>query len=207
MNILQKATFSKKDCKTLSQQMIYSSFVKVEKLHIQHKAFNQSQFVNIQRENIIRPAAAGALLYNHHQQKFLLIEQFRVGAMHDEHSPWQLEIIAGVLDGNESPETCIKRECLEEAGCEVTQLTHLFKFFPSAGACSEVFDLYAAECQIPEQGGIFGMPDEGENILVHIFDYHDIDTLFENQRLRNAPVIMALQWLRAQIKSQHINSI
>jgi ADP-ribose pyrophosphatase len=28
-------------------------------------------------------------------------------------------VIAGVLDGNESPETCIRRESLEEAGCEI----------------------------------------------------------------------------------------
>jgi ADP-ribose pyrophosphatase len=74
-----------------------------------------------------------------------LIEQFRVGAIDDPDSPWQLEIIAGVLDGDESPESCIRRESLEESGCQIDELEHLFSFYPSAGACSEVFHLYAAD--------------------------------------------------------------
>lgn len=75
-----------------------------------------------------RYEAAGVLLYNDQKQQFALIEQFRVGALDDSHSPWQLEIIAGVLDGNESPESCIRRESLEESGCEVQDLEHLFSF-------------------------------------------------------------------------------
>ncbi len=46
----------------------------------------------------------------------------------------------------------------------------LFSFYPSAGACSEIFHLYSAEAELPEQGGVFGMPDEGENIQLHILD-------------------------------------
>ncbi len=37
----------------------------------------------IQRELIHRPEAAGVLIYNHQQQKFALIEQFRIGAIDD----------------------------------------------------------------------------------------------------------------------------
>jgi nudix-type nucleoside diphosphatase (YffH/AdpP family) len=66
-------------------------------------------------------------------------------------SAWQLEIIAGVLDGNESPETCIRRESLEESGCEINELQHLFSFYPSAGACAEFFHLYAAEVDLPSK--------------------------------------------------------
>ncbi len=59
-----------------------------------------------------------------------------------------------------------------------------------------------AQTELPEQGGIFGMPDEGENIQLHILDYADIPSLLTNGRLRNAPVIMALQWLQ-----QHIHTV
>lgn len=201
MTILHRATFDKEDCQIVSQQTLYDGFIKIQKLNIQHRAFNSEQPILIQRENIHRPHAVGALLYNHQQQKFLLIEQFRVGAVHDAFSPWQLEIIAGVIDENESPEDCIRRECLEEAGCQIDELQHLFTFYPSAGACSELFDLYVAQCDIPANGQVFGVPDEGENILVHIFDYQHIDELLSNGRLRNAPVIMALQWLSQQNKS------
>ena len=45
------------------------------------------------------------------------------------------------------------------------------------------------------------MPDEGENIQLHIIDYREIPNLLTNGRLKNAPVIMALQWLQQQIKT------
>lgn len=209
MRILNNASYSNQDFKILAREMLFSSFVKVERLNIQHKCFPRAvqhsnidtpSHIDIQRELVHRPTASGALLYNHQQQRFVLIEQFRVGAIHDEHSAWQLEIIAGVLDGDESPEQCIRRECLEEAGCHVEDLTHLFSFYPSAGACSELFHLYAGQCDLSQvQSGVHGVAEEGEDILVHLFDYADISALLKSGRLRNAPVIMAIQWLAQEI--------
>lgn len=196
MNILDHASYSASDVTIESREFLFRGFIQVEKVSFRHRLFNQPDYSPlIQRELIHRPEAAGVLLYNDQQQRFALIEQFRVGALNDSESAWQLEVIAGVLDGDEAPEDCIRRESLEESGCEVQQLQHLFSFYPSAGACSEFFHLYAAEVELPKMGGIFGMPDEGENIQLHLFDYSELDTLLRNGRLRNAPVIMALQWL------------
>lgn len=200
MNITQCATYSHQDVEIQSREILYSGFIRVEKVSLRHRLFNQTTYIApIQRELIQRKQAAGVLIYNDQQQKFALIEQFRIGAIDDAESPWQLEIIAGVLDGDESPESCIRRESLEESGCELNTLQHLFSFYPSAGACAELFHLYSAEAELPEQGGVFGMPDEGENIQLHILAYADIPTLLTNGRLKNAPVIMALQWLQQQL--------
>ena len=196
MNILDHDSYSASDVTIESREFLFRGFIQVEKVSFRHRLFNQPDYSPvIQRELIHRPEAAGVLLYNDQQQRFALIEQFRVGALNDSESAWQLEVIAGVLDGDEAPEDCIRRESLEESGCEVQQLQHLFSFYPSAGACSEFFHLYAAEVELPKMGGIFGMPDEGENIQLHLFDYSELGTLLRNGRLRNAPVIMALQWL------------
>lgn len=196
MNILDHASYSASDVTIESREFLFRGFIQVEKVSFRHRLFNQPDYSPvIQRELIHRPEAAGVLLYNDQQQRFALIEQFRVGALNDSESAWQLEVIAGVLDGDEAPEDCIRRESLEESGCEVQQLQHLFSFYPSAGACSEFFHLYAAEVELPKMGGIFGMPDQGENIQLHLFDYSELGTLLKNGRLRNAPVIMALQWL------------
>ena len=203
MNIIQQATYTHNDVKIQSREYAFQGFVQVEKVSLQHRLFNQTEYTsNIQRELVRRKEAAGVLIYNDQQQKFALIEQFRVGAIDDPISPWQLEIIAGVLDGDESPETCIRRESLEESGCEINELQHLFSFYPSAGACAEFFHLYAAEVDLPSSGGIFGVPDEGEDIQLHLFDYAEITMLFKNNRLKNAPVIMALQWLSQHIQRQ-----
>ncbi|NNH34266.1 NUDIX domain-containing protein [Acinetobacter sp. NIPH 2377] len=202
MNIIRQATYNSDEVKIQSREYLFRGFIQVEKVSLQHRLFNQTEYTPIiQRELIHRPEAAGVLIYDDAQQKFALIEQFRVGAMDDSDSAWQLEIIAGVLDGDESPESCIRRESLEESGCEIDELEHLFSFYPSAGACSELFHLYSAQAHLPEQGGVFGMPDEGENIQLHLIDYSEVTHLLSNGRLRNAPVIMALQWLQQHTKT------
>jgi ADP-ribose pyrophosphatase len=202
MNILEHASFSASDVSIESRENLFRGFIQVEKVTIKHRLFNKSNYSSsIHRELIHRPEAAGVLLYDNQQRRFALIEQFRIGALNDTVSPWQLEVIAGVLDGDETPETCIRRESLEEAGCEVHDLQHLFTFYPS-GACSEIFHLYVANVELPTSGGVFGMPDEGEDIQLHLFDYSDAPLLLKNGRLRNAPVIMALQWLTQHLRQQ-----
>jgi ADP-ribose pyrophosphatase len=197
MNITKQASYNKNDAQVTAREYLFRGFVQVEKISLRHRLFESDTYTPVlQRELIKRPEAAGVLIYDDQQQKVALIEQYRVGALDDTDSPWQLEIIAGVLDGNESPETCIRREALEESGCTIHELQHLFTFYPSAGACSELFHLYAAEAVLPTEGGIFGMPDEGENIQLHLINYAEISTLLVNGRLKNAPVIMALQWLQ-----------
>ncbi len=200
MKIIQQASYNDKDVEIQQREYLYQGFIQVEKVKLRHRLFASEHYIApIQRELIARRPAAGVLLYNDRQQKFALIEQFRIGALDDLESPWQLEVIAGVLDGDESPEDCIRREALEESGCEMQALQQLFSFYPSAGACSEIFHLFVAEADLPEQGGVHGMPDEGENIQLHILDYADLPALFQAKRLKNAPVIMALQWLQQHI--------
>ena len=202
MNIIKQATYFKNDVQIQQREILFRGFLQVEKVSLQHRLFQQENYSKtIQRELIHRPEAAGVLVYNDAMQQFALIEQFRVGALDDMDSPWQLEIIAGVLDDNENPEECLYREALEEAGCNLFDLKALFSFYPSAGACSELFHLYVAQAELPPTGSIFGIADEGENILLHIFDYADIQHLLTTGRLKNAPVIMALQWLQQHIKT------
>lgn len=206
MNIIQHATYSHQDVEVQSRKILYSGFIQVEKVSLRHRLFNQTEYTSvIQRELIQRKQAAGVLIYSDAQQKFALIEQFRIGAVHDEISPWQLEVIAGVLDGDESPESCVRRESLEESGCELKQLQHIFSFYPSAGACDEIFHLYTAQANLPETGGVFGVADEGENIQLHILEYTVLDELLAGSRLRNAPIIIALQWLKQHIASLNIS--
>jgi len=201
MNITQQATYSHQDLEIQSRGDAYRGFVQIETVHLRHRLFNQAEYTPpLQRELIRRKEAAGVLIYNDQQQKFALIEQFRIGAIDDPVTPWQLEIIAGVLDGDESPETCIRRESLEESGCKLNHIEPLFSFYPSAGACDEIFHLYVAQAELPDEGGVFGMPDEGENIQLHIIPYTELNALLKSTRLCNAPVIMALQWLQ-----QHCN--
>lgn len=183
-----------------TRHALHNGFVQLEKISLQHTLFNQTQLSPVlQRELIVRKDAAGVLIYNHEQQQFALIEQFRVGAIFDDVSAWQYEIIAGVIDANETAETCIIRESLEEAGCHIHHIQPLFTFFPSAGACTERFFLFSAQATLPPNGSIHGLANEGEDIKLHIFNYHELPQLLKHPKIRNAAVIIALQWLSQQI--------
>ena len=86
--------------------------------------------------------AACCLLYDPDLDKLVLIEQFRTGAYAalaspwfdaDETSPWLIEIIAGIIEDGEDPEAVVRREALEEAGCEIGEIEPLFHFLVSPG--------------------------------------------------------------------------
>ena len=140
MNIIKQATYHREDVQIVDRAFVFQGFVQVEKVNLRHRLFNQTEYTAvISRELIQRPEAAGVLIYDDAQKKFALIEQVRIGAMDDQDSAWQLEIIAGVLDGDGSPERCIRREALEESGCQSGRVQHLFSFDPAAGACAELF--------------------------------------------------------------------
>jgi ADP-ribose pyrophosphatase len=148
---------------------MFRGFVQVEKVSLQHRMFNQNDFIpQIQRELIQRKTAAGVLLYNDAQQRFALIEQFRVGAIDDPDSPWQLEIIAGVLDGDESPavfavkvwKSLVVRLMNSSIYLAfIHRLAHVLKCF--------IFMLLRLTYQSMV---VYGLADEGENIQLHIFD-------------------------------------
>lgn len=87
MNILDHASYSASDVTIESREFLFRGFIQVEKVSFRHRLFNQPDYSPvIQRELIHRPEAAGVLLYNDQQQRFALIEQFRVGALNDSES-------------------------------------------------------------------------------------------------------------------------
>ena len=196
-----KPIFSHKDVEILQRSDLYHGFLQLESVTLRHRLFKNHQFGReLKREMIHRREAVGVFVHDPSLKKFLLIEQFRLGALSAEVSPWQLEIIAGLIDEGEDAVTCLKREALEEAGCTLKDVDFLYRYFPSTGACDEVFSLYSATADLSQAGGIFGAEDEGEDIKVHLFDYADVEPLLQSGHVTNAALLIALQWFQAYIK-------
>ena len=47
--------------------------------------------------------------------ELVLIEQFLVGALREQESPWMLELVAGIVEPGESDTAVVHREAGEEA--------------------------------------------------------------------------------------------
>lgn len=94
----------------------------------------------------------------------LLIRQFRWPVFESGHHQLLVEAVAGKLDGD-TPETCARREAMEEAGVTLGALTLVSHPFISPGAVKERLSLFLADydsTQPREKGG--GIGDEGEDI-------------------------------------------
>jgi len=69
----------------------------------------------------------------------VMVRQFRVPTGKD-----LLEIPAGVMEDNESPEDCVRRELQEEIGFIPREIIRLGGFYPAPGYCTEFINVFLA---------------------------------------------------------------
>lgn len=186
--------FSKEDVLVEKRETLFQGFYRLDKLYLTHRQFAGGTGPVITRELFVRPPAVGVLIYDPATDEVLLIEQFRVGALDDVH-PWQMEIVAGLIDPGELPEEVVRREAMEEAGITLDRVERVMEFLPSPGGSDERFTLYVASADLTQAGGIHGLPEEGEDIRVNVMSVNQALTAVERGRINNAPCILALQWL------------
>ena len=191
-------TLGRDDVELIQRDTLYQGFFRLEALELRHRLFEGGWSATMRREVHNRFDAVGVLLYDPHRDALVLIEQFRAGAIDDPTSPWKLEFVAGLADKDESLEDVARREALEEAGCQVGQLTKLHTYYPSPGACNERVTLFCGLVDTHGLGGVYGVEDEHEDIRVHIVTFTTAWELLEQGRLDNAMSLIGLHWLAGQ---------
>lgn len=148
----------------------------------------------MEREVFERGHAAALLPYDPARREFILCEQFRVGALAAGMSPWQVEIVAGIIDENETPDDVARREVQEEAGLTALELWPIQRYLVSPGGASETVYLYLGRISSLGAGGIFGLASENEHIRVSIVSEDELEHLVDKNKLTNASTIIAAQW-------------
>ncbi|EGR0046893.1 ADP-ribose diphosphatase [Vibrio vulnificus] len=204
----QHAVFTPEDVEVLSKEPLFQGFFKMIKYRFRHKLFAGGWSNVIEREMFERGHAAAMLPYDPIRDQVVLIEQIRVGALEHQH-PWQLEIVAGMIDRDESAEAVVRREAQEEAGLEVGQLVSVVSYYPSAGGCSEKLDVFIGEVDASKAHGIHGLDYEDEDIRVHVMTREQAYDLVKQGKIENGASIIALQWLELnhlQLKSQWLEN-
>lgn len=105
-----------------------------------------------------------------------------------------LEVVAGIIDKNESPEKVAIRECKEETGCEAKNLKKICSYFPSPGSSESYYNLFLAEVESFEKKRIEGKQNENEDILAQSYNVKEVKKLLEEGKISNSLTIIALQW-------------
>ncbi len=190
----QPVSFNKKDVEILNKETLFKGFFRMVKYRFKHKRFAGGWSEPVVREMFERGHAAAMLPYDPIRDQVVIIEQIRDGAL--EHAqPWQLEIVAGVIDTDESAEQVVCREAVEEAGLTVGRFEKITSYYPSSGGCSEKLDVFIGEVDCSQAGGIHGLDCEGEDIKVHVMSRTEAYQLVKDGRIENGASIIALQWL------------
>jgi ADP-ribose pyrophosphatase len=194
-----QSNYGPEDVTVLGRQQVYKGFFRIEKLSLRHRLFAGGWSPVFERELFQRGHAAGVLLFDPVLDQVVLIEQFRVGALPqslgDTTSPWLLELVAGIIDADESAEAVARREAQEESGCLVGEMEHICRYFSSPGGSTEQIDLFCGRVDASRAGGIHGLPEENEDIRVHVLSSVQAWQALQDGRLNNAMAIIALQWL------------
>ncbi|WP_456380919.1 NUDIX domain-containing protein [Thiolapillus sp.] len=185
----------KKCFQILSMEDVWNGFLKLKHFRVQHECFAGGWCPQIQRERVEGKHAVSVLLYDPQADTVVLIEQFRIGALGHANDPWLLETVGGYCEEGESTETVARRETLEETGCELLDMEFIGSFFTTPGWCGERISLYCGRVDSSGAGGVHGLDEEGEDILVDVMPFEEaFGQLF--RRANSTSIIVGLQWLQ-----------
>ena len=203
----QKPTeLTRDDVELIQHDTVFQGYYRMDRYQLRHRQYDGNWSRPITREVLERGHAAAVLPYDPVEDKVILIEQFRTGAYAHGADPWQIEIIAGIIDPNQSAEQVARREALEEAGCELSgELIPIMDYYMSPGAVSEYMSLFCAACDSKLVSGFHGLDDEDEDIRVLAVPLQRALSLLKAGKIRNSPAIIALQWLQlnhAKVRNQ-----
>ena len=163
------------------RRRVYDGHFKITELTSQSETGEE-----IKRERFEPGHAVAALVFDTVKQQYLLTKQFRVGPEAD-----LLEIAAGVIDKDETPDAAVRRELHEELGYEVDTLTKITKMWTSPGTSAESIIIYYAEAsrQTGEGGGL---ASEHEHLEIVPFTR---EKLFA-EPFEDGKTLLAVQWVR-----------
>jgi ADP-ribose diphosphatase len=183
------------DVEVIDKKICFQGFFCLERYRLRYRLFNGDWSHPVFRELFERGHAAAVLPYDADKDEVVLVEQFRVGAMAAPGGPWLMEIVAGIIEENESAADVVKRESIEEAGCDITDLIPLYDYLVSPGGTTERIALFCGKVDATHVGGIHGVIEEGEDIKVHVMTLEAALSLLRSGKINSASAIIALQWL------------
>lgn len=198
-----KQLMTEKDVKIKHKTLVHEGFCPIELYEMQHRLFNGKWTPIYTRELMIKPNVAAALPYDPKRNKVVLIEQFRVGALGKNITPWLIEIVAGIMDKshNETHEELVRREMLEEAGLDIEALLPIYDYWVTPGHSAEKVKLFCAKVDSTKAPAFSGLLHEHEDIKVHVISTEEAFASVRSGQINNSAAIIALQWLELNLET------
>jgi len=185
------------DVELIREEVPFDGFWKLKVLHLRYRRFDGSWSQPISREVHARGGAVGVLLYDPTLDAVAFVEQFRPGPWErGDARPWLLELVAGLIEPDESPESVARRESEEEAGCLITALEPIADYYATPGGCDEYFHVFCARADLSNVGEFHGLQAENEDIRLHVVRWPEALQWMRAGRLNNAHALLAMYWMQ-----------
>ena len=184
-----------KDVEILSKETVFKGYFRIDRYRLRHRTFAGGWSEEMVREVFERGHAVVVLLYDPDRDEVALIEQFRPGAYAAGWHPWLVECVAGIIDEGEHPDDVARRETMEEAGAEPSDMIHVGDYLVTAGGSSESCRLYCARVDSSIISGTHGLVQEGEDIRTLVVSATEALAMVRDGRINNSMATVAIQWL------------
>lgn len=183
-----------------TKKRVFDGFFKLDEAEISYERFDGHMSGCLRRLSLERGDSVAAIIYNRDSEKSLFVNQFKYPTF--EKGPgWIMEIVAGMIEEGEPPESTLKREVLEEIGYAIETVEHIASFYVSPGGSSERIILYYVEVSGRSTAGPGGgLESEGEDIEVVELSPNELAHLLESNSVQDAKTIVAIQWLLRRLE-------
>jgi len=177
------------------REVAFEGYFKVIRYFLRHTLHNGGMSGTISREVFERGQAGAVLPYDPQRDEVVLIRQFRAGTYAAGRHPWTWEVVAGIIEENETAEDMVRREMVEEANLSVDELLPIQNLMLTPGACSEACRIFLGRVDTAKAGGVFGLADEHEDILVKVLPFAEAYAMVQRNEVDNAVAVVAVLWL------------
>lgn len=149
--------------------------------------------VELKREVYDHGSAAAILLIDPERYVMTLVRQFRLPAHLNGDDGNMVEVCAGLLDGD-APQTCARKEAIEETGIAPSRLQFAFEIYASPGSLSEKIHcfvgFYDETCRKSAGGGL---AEEGEDIECVEIGFDAALDMIDNGHIIDAKTVALIQ--------------
>lgn len=101
-----------------------------------------------------------------------------------------------MIEEGETKEDVARRESSEEAGIDVKRCKQVLSYLASPGGTSERLFVMVGEVDATTAKGIHGLPQENEDIKVHVVSREQAYRWVELGIIDNAASVISIQWLQ-----------
>lgn len=173
----------------------FQGYFRIDRYRLRHRRFEGGWTEPMTLELFERGHAVAVVLYDPERDAVVLIEQFRIGAYAAGRDAWLTEVVAGIIEEGEDPADVVRREALEEAGCEIQELVSIGTVLPTPGGSSETLAFYCGRVDSRDVGGVHGLAHEGEDIRVLVVPADEALARVMADGCVNGNAMISLQWL------------